>query len=187
MGSGLFHVRQLSLLENINNNRYKLLKLNTQRQQFTNFSNVISKGVNFSSEAISSVGPELYGVALDVMYHANEEAKIDADDKLGAYVDMFEKMSEEQYAQSGYASEAALYRNEDGSINTEAAWAKFYEDAMKAYIDNQITPLIQKKDAEIAEEQARLEAIIQQEEAELESVKSAKDSATRNETIKLVA
>ncbi len=187
MGSVTYHLRKQQLLESINNHNYEKLKLNTKKQYFTNFSNIISNGYNLSPSALSSVGAELYGVAADVMEHANDEATEDANNQLDRYLALYNNLGEEEYNQRGYSAQAAIYCDEDGNIDTDAAWQKFYESAVKSYMENEILPLIQEKEKELQEEQARLEALVQQEEAELDSVKQAEDSAIKNEAARYVA
>lgn len=185
MGTATLCLRQIALQRQINDDQLQSMMLKSRLNRYTRFSNMIASGVNLSPAALASVGGELFGDALDCMSYAQEEAGARADEQLEIYLNAFENLTEEQYYTSGLASQAAIYTDEDGNPVTEQAWEKFYEQALKEYVEQVIMPELNELEKELQDEQAALETQIMQEEQELEAVKQAKEQAIQREQIKL--
>jgi len=185
MGSALLTLRQISLQRNINDHQFQLINLNRKLQRFTRLSSLLSSGINLSPSAIASVGGELFGDALDSMGYAQTWAEGRVDDQMAAYTNAYEQLKNGKYNDSGLGAQCALYEDENGQLITEFAEEKFYKEALKEYIEQEVMPLLNEQEKEIEDEKTNLETLIQQEEAELQSVEQAKEQAIQRETIKL--
>ena len=184
MGWIVMTLRQRELQNDIADNQMKLLQMNRELRKLSSFSGAIADG-KITPNEIGSLGTNLFGDALDFMGYSTESAAMVAQEQTDYYANAYESLTADQYYQSGYGAEAALYKDENGNLNYDQVYNKFLDQALKEYAEEVMMPLLNEKEKAMEQEKTELEALIQSQEAELESVKGSKDQAIQNSTIKL--
>ena len=184
MGWVLMTLRQRELQNDIADKQMQLMQMSRELRQLSSFSGAIADGKIDPSE-IASIGTGLFGDALDFMGYSTETAAQVAQEQTDYYVSAYENLTEEQYYNSGYGAEAALYRDENGNLNTDQIYNKFLDESLVEYAEEVLMPIINEKEKQMEQEKLELETLIESEEAELQSLKESKSQAIQNSTIKL--
>ena len=178
-------LRRNELQHSISDHKFELLQVSRQLRKLSSFSNSIGDGYVSPSE-IASLGTDLFGDALDFMGFSNDAAAEIAQMQTDEYATAYETLTQEQYySNPSIASRAELYYDEDGNLDLDTMYQKFYEEALKEYAEECIAPVLKEKEEEIQDKKAELEDLIESEEAELEVVKQQTSQEIRNNTIKL--
>ena len=184
MGWLLLALRRTELQRSINDHTYEKLQLTRQLRKLSNFSTSIADG-NVTPSEIASLGTDLFGDALDFMGYSNEAAQEVAQEQTDAYESAYGQITQEQYYNSGVSSQAQLYFDESGNLDTETLYKKFYEEALKEYAQEYIAPLLKEKESEIEDKQTELETLVESEESELQTLKQSISGQIQNSTIQL--
>lgn len=178
-------LRRNELQKSINDHTYEKLQLTRQLRQLSSFSSAIGDG-NITPNEIGSLGSDLFGDALDFMQYANESATNLAQTQTDYYATVYENLTQEQYYNNpNIASQAQLYYDENGALNTESMYSNFYEEALKEFADKYFAPYLKEKEQEIQDKQTELEMLVEAEQAELDQLKSSISSEIQNSTVKL--
>lgn len=184
MGWVLMTLRQRELQSDISDKQMKLLQMSRELRKLSSFSGSIADG-KITPDEITSLGTDLFGDALDFMGYSTEAAAQVAQEQTDYYANAYESLTQDQYYNSGYGAEAALYKDENGNLNTDEIYNKFLDEALKDYAEEVLAPMINEKEKALEQEKTELETLIEQEEQELESIKDSKSQAIQNSTIKL--
>ncbi len=185
MGWITMSLRRSELQRSINDHTYEKLKLSRQLRDLTSFSNAIGDGTISPSE-IASLGSDLFGTALDFMGYSNEAAATIASEQTDYYATAYDDITQQQYYNNpSIASQAQLYYDENGNLDTSTMYANFYEKALEEYVEQYITPLLNEKQKEIENKQTELETLVASEEAELQQLKESINQNIQQSTIQL--
>jgi len=184
MGWVLMTLRQRELQADIADKQLLLMQMSRELRQLSSFSSAVADG-KITPDEIASVGTNLFGDAMDFMGYSTEAAAQVAQEQTDYYANAYENLTADQYYNSGYGAEAALYKDENGNLNTDQVYNKFLDEALKEYAEQVLMPLISEKEKAMEKEKTELETLIETEEAELQSIKDAKSQAIQNSTIKL--
>lgn len=178
-------LRRSELQQSISDHTAEKLKLTRELRKLSSFSNAIGDGSITPSE-IASLGTDLFGDALDFMQYANDSATNIAETQTDYYSSVYENLTQEQYFNNpSIASQAQLYYDESGNLDTESIYANFYEEALKDFATNYFQPYLKEKEEEIQDKQTELETLVEAEEAELEELKNSISTQIQNNTVKL--
>lgn len=180
----IMSLRRSELQKSISDHTYQKLELSRQIRKLSSFSNSIGDGTITPSE-IASLGSDLFGDALDFMQYANASAAEVASTQTDYYAGTYENITQEQYMNSGLATQAQLYYDENGQLDTDTMYQEFYEEALKEFATKYFQPYLKEKEEEIQNKQTELETLVESEQAELDQLKSSISSEIQNNTIKL--
>jgi len=177
-------LRRSELQSSISQHTYEKLQLSRQKRKLSNFCAAAGDGKITPSE-IASLGTELFGTGLDLMGYSSLAASEVAQLQTDTYATAYESLTQEQYYNNpSIAAEAQLYYK-DGQLDTATMYAKFYEQALQEYVQQEIEPLLKEKEEEMEEKMLELETLVESEEAELEQLKNSISQHIQSETIKL--
>ena len=184
MGWATLTLRKTMLKQKINDNNLEQLQLNSQLNKLTSFSSAIGNGGTISPSQIASLGTALFGDALDYMASSDEMAREIAQQQTDYYTQTYEGITAQQYATSGLATQASLYFDENGSLDYEAIFQKFYEQNLKEYAE-EFMPVLNEKQKEIETKLTELSTLAQSYEQELQSVNESISTQIQQSAIKL--
>ena len=181
----ILSLRKCELQRSISDHTYEKLQLSRQLRKLSSFSTAIADGTVTPSE-IASLGTDLFGDALDFMGYSNDAAKEAAQEQTDYYATAYESITQEQYySNPGIASQAQLYFNENGELDTDTMFAEFYEEALKEYAQQCIMPMLKEKNEEIEDKMTDLETQVEAEQAELKQLDNSISQAIQQQTVKL--
>lgn len=181
----LLSLRRSELTRSLSEHTYQKLQLSAEKRRLTSFANAIGDG-HITPTEITSMGSKLYGDALDFMGYSAEVAEQVASEQTDYYATAYDSLTQQQYYNNpSIAAQANLYYDENGSLDTERMYQKFYEEALKEFAQNYIMPILKEKEVELENQQNELETLVEQEQAELQEIKQAISSDIQNSTIKL--
>ncbi len=181
----LMSLRRSELTRSINQHQYEKLQITRQLRQLSSFTSAIGDGSITPSE-ISSLGSDLFYDALNFMDASNIAANEVANYQVDEYEQLYSNVTQEQYNNNvALASQANLYFDENGQLNTEKMYSEFYEQALKDFVEKYVTPVIKEKEEELQLKQNELEMLVEEEQTELQSLKQSISSEIQNSTIKL--
>lgn len=185
MGWVCLSLRRNELQASVQQRQYELMQISRQMRQLSSYSSMIADGQITPSE-IGSIGTDLFDDALDFMGYSNEAAmeaaQLQTDYYSSAYGDV---TANQYYNNSALASQASLYFDETGALNTDMMYQEFYEQALKDYAETYIMPKLNELEKDLEEEKTEIETLLESEEAELETVKDSISESIQNSTIKL--
>ncbi len=181
----IMSLRRSELQKSISDHTYEKLEISRQMRKLSSFSNSIGDGTITPSE-IASLGSDLFGDALDFMQYANESASQVAQTQTDYYAGTYESITQEQYYNNpNIASQAQLYYDENGQLDTETMYSEFYEEALKEFATKYFQPYLKEKEEEMENKKTELETLVEAEQAELEQLKNSISTEIQNNTIKL--
>lgn len=185
MGWITMTLRKTELQQSTCDRELKLMQISHQLRRLTSFSSAVADGKINPSE-IASIGTDLFGDALDFMGYGSDAAAEIAQEQTDYYANMYEGVTQEQYFNNpSISSEAQLYYDEDGNLDTNKLYDKFYEEALKEYAEQYIMPLLNEKEKELETMKTEEETLLENERAELQSLSQSVSSEIQNNTIKL--
>ena len=184
MGWVLMTLRQRELQSDIQDKQLKLMQMSRELRQLSSFSGAIADG-KITPNEIANLGTNLFGDAMDFMGYSTEAAAQVAQEQTDYYANAYESLTADQYYNSGYGAEAALYKDENGNLNTDQVYNKFLDEALKEYAEQVLMPMINEKEKAMEQEKTELEALIESEEAELQSIKDSKSNSIQDSAIRL--
>lgn len=177
--------RRNELQNNISEDTYEKLMIQSQLRKLSNFSSAIADGMVDPSE-IASLGGELFGDALDFNAGAHDIVSENAQLQTDLYEKMYGDVTQEQYYNNpALTAKATLYYDESGNLNTEAMYNEFYEENLKQFAEEYYMPMLKEKEEELQQKITQLEVQVESEEAELQTVKEKISQEISNNTIRL--
>ncbi len=180
MGWITMTLRKTELQQSTCDRRLHILQIQNQLRRLTSFANSAGDG-RISPSEIASIGTDLFGDALDFMGYGSEAAMEIAQEQTDYYSDMYEGLTQEQYYNNpNISSQAQLYYDEDGNLDTDTLYSKFYEQALKEYAEEYIMPLLNEKEKELEQQKSEEETLLETEEAELQSLSQSISSQIQN-------
>ena len=181
----MMSLRRAELTRSINDHTYEKLQLSRQLRRLSSFSNAIGDGSITPSE-IASLGTDLFGDALDFMGYSNDAAAEVAAEQTDYYATAYDSLTQEQYYNNpSIAAQAELYYDENGALDTDRMYSKFYEEALKEFAEKYFMPILKEKEQEIQDKQNELETLVETEQAELQQLKQSVSQEIQNSTIRL--
>ena len=166
-------LRKRELKNSVADRQMTDLKYSREMRKLTQLSDSLADGYVTPSE-IASCGMQLFGTAIDFMYFSSEAADFVAQEQTAAYVDTYAGLTQEQYYNNpGIATQAKLYFDETGTLDEDAMYSEFYEEALKEYVNEEIMPLLNEKEKELQAQKDRNEIAMQEEQAELDQLDGA--------------
>ena len=184
----LMALRKSELTHSINDLSYQIIKLNRKRQKLASFMTAIGNG-QITPSAISSISPsdEYFYKALEFMDASSAAADEIANQRCTEYSEIFSgKITQEQYySNPAISAQYELYFDENKNLDTSTMYTKFYEQALKEYVANEIEPQIKELEDEIDTEKQNLELEKELEKAELDEINNALSQEISNSTVKI--
>lgn len=182
----LMSLRKSELTQSINSLDYEIMKLSRQRQKLASFMTAIGSGTFITPSTIGSLSCDLFNSALDFMeastYAANEVANAQCDE----YESVFQKVTQQEYYNNpALAAQAELYFDENGNLDRDTMYSKFYEQALKSYVEKYVEPQIKEQEDDIDAQKQDLETQKELQKAELDAINNAISEEISNSAIKL--
>ena len=185
MGWITLSLRRAELQTSIQDLQLNLLQMSRQIRQLSSFANSIGDGRINPSE-ISSIGSSMFGDAMDFMYYSDMAAVEAAEFQTSYYEEAYSTVTAEQYYNNpALASQASLYFDETGALDTTTMYNEFYEKALEDYANEVIMPKLKELETELQNEKAEIETQLESQEAELETVKESISQSIQSSTIRL--
>ena len=185
MGWITLSLRRAELQASIQDLQCNLLQMSRQMRQLSSFATAIGDGKINPSE-IADMGTTVFGDAMDFMYYSDMAAAEAADLQTSCYEQAYSTVTAEQYYNNpALTSQATLYFDETGALNTEQMYNEFYEKALEEYANEVIMPKLKKKKKDLENEKAQIETELESQEAELETVKESISQSIQSSTIRL--
>ncbi len=185
MGWVTLSLRRAELQASIQDLQCNLLQMSRQMRQLSSFATAIGDGRINPSE-IASLGTTVFGDAMDFMYYSDMAAAEAADLQTGYYEEAYSTVTAEQYYNNpALASQASLYFDESGALDTNTMYNEFYEEALEEYANEVILPKLKELEKDLEAQKTDMETQLEAQEAELESVKSSISENIQNSAIQL--
>jgi len=184
MGWATLTLRKVTLKQELNDNNLEQLQLSSEQRRLSNFSTAVGQGM-ITPDAITSLGTGLFGEALDYMTAADAAAREVAQEQTDYYCQTYESITADQYANSGLATQATLYFDENGSLDQESIFQNFYEENLKEYAEEYVQPLLNEIQKELETKMTKLETEAESMQAELDQLSDQISSEIQDNTIKL--
>ncbi|MBR3605624.1 MAG: hypothetical protein IKL52_06315 [Candidatus Gastranaerophilales bacterium] len=185
MGWITLSLRRAELQASIQDLQCNLLQMSRKMRQLSNFSTAIADGRINPSE-ISGMGSTVFGDAMDFMYFSDMAAAEAADLQTSYYEQAYSTVTADQYYNNpALASQASLYFDESGALNTDQMYNEFYEEALEEYANEVIMPKLKELEKDLENEKLQMETQLESQEAELESVKENISQSIQSSTIQL--
>lgn len=185
MGWVLLSFRRNELQNFIQEKQYDLLQISRRMRKLSNFSTAVADG-HINPSEIASLGSDLFGEGLDFMVYSNEAAQEAATTMTDYYAGAYQDVTAEQYYNNpALASQAQLYYDESGNLNTDMMYQEFYEEALEDYVNTVVAPQLKELETELENQKTELETELESMEAELQTVKDSVSQQIQNSTIRL--
>lgn len=177
--------RRNELLASTQELQNEILQLSSDSRKLSSFSSAIADGSIDPSE-MDSISGSLFEDVLGFMNESAEYANDYAYTIGQEYADQYSNITQQQYYNnSGIASGATLYFDEDGNLDIEKIYNELYEQGLKDYAETYVKPQLSELEEIIQQEKTEKETLLQQEEAELETIKQSISQQISNSTIQL--
>ncbi len=174
----LMRMERAATTQRLNENILKKTQIKRLLTKLGNFASAIGDG-QINPTEIGSVGNELFGDALDFMGYGRDVAQGEAQDKTMLYEQAYSDVTAEQYYNNpALASQASLYFDESGSLNTDKMYEEFYEESLKEWAEEYIKPMLNEKETELQNELDSITAECEMDQAYLEQLESATSAQT---------
>ena len=180
----LMALRRSELTQSINSLDYQILQLSRQRRKLSSFMTAIGSG-QITPSMITSMSCDLFYPALDHMEASNYAADAVANTMCSEYENAYNGLTQQQYLNSGIAAQTQLYFDDNGNLDMNTLYSKFYEQALKDYVEKYVEPEIKQLEEDIDLQQQQLETERDLEKAELDAIKNSIDEEISNSAIKL--
>ena len=180
MGWITMSARRANLTRSVNEHKFEQLSLSRQLRQLSTFSNAIGDGT-FSPSEISSLGVDLFGIAVNHMQNAHIVASDLAQIQASEYINAYQNATNDQLINSGLA----LYTTADGMLDEQKLLDKFYQEELKEYAEEELKPILNQLELDIEMRKNEIDSIVASEEAELEQLNGSISQGIQSTTINL--
>lgn len=165
-------LRKQELKTQINDDQFEILALNRKLRQYNKYSSAIADGTLSPSE-VAAMGSGLFADAIDFMGFSSDTAAQTAQEKTDYYSSMMQQVIDNGGNGSSIALQYGIYLDENGNLNEEETYQKFYEEALKEYAEEYIAPALKEIETDIETQKTELETQLTAEQAELESIEQS--------------